>query len=1102
MTTRRLLAVAWIAARTFACSSHAAPVATNIAGICALDYRALTNRPAVRASGILTAQEPGGNGYLQDQGWWIRLAPFTNTPALAPGTRVDVEGVAGLDQRGLVIQATRIEPRGDGPLPAPQATHLDFISQPVHHGRRVRVEGIVVSTSEIAHTPGRPPEMFVVLATPTSAVGLRVQGRAHDAEVASWVGTPAWVTGVAVPVANPKGQLLGTMLLVTPKDSLVPMPTVPGARQDWPLFKIHDLLRPGNAAAGDRPVRIQGTVTAVLSPFFAFIQDDTSGILLQFDPFPIPLRIGQSVKAEGFPRVDARPAMGPGRESAAVVFRCYRSWSSASQPLPAGIPAAGNLLGHSWLNFRRITTEGRVQAVVRQGASNEFRISLLCGNTGLDVLGSHPSTAQPLPNPESMVRVTGVLDQRAQVDKPNDPILLYLADIHDITVVAPPPRDTTRDLAMAAVPASALALLALGWAFALRRAVRRRTAKLAAANASLAQAGRARADFLTHMSHEVRTPVHAMNGLLQLLSRLPLADQPRALVQRLATTSRSLAHLVNDALDLSKIDAGQLVLDPQPFHPNALLDHLDGLFAPLAHDQGLAWSVQRLPAHAPHLVGDAFRLQQVLCNLASNAIKFTRHGHVRLLASLAPATPADPNGPQVLSITCEDSGVGIAPETLRRLFQPYSQADASTPRTHGGSGLGLAIARQLVQLMGGTLHAESQPGAGSRFQLLVPLPLLPQELPGLAPPNGQPNARPSIPTPQHPRAHRLAGRRILVADDHPTNLGILEAALGQEDACALLVPDGLAALHAIESDPSGFDALVIDLEMPVMDGLEAMRRIRRIPGCENVPIVACSAGIRAERREAARAAGATTFLSKPFDLDDLVATLAQFLPPDAPETHGIRHPTPRTSTPSPQADATATHAAFPNIEGHRPPRRRATLRWQPSRVPSCLAPVPRQPRRMQRRLAPRRPARPPRRRPQPIARAGRRRVHAGGPGGGHLGRRGRPTPPTRSDAAPATLGRVGTAHGRARAPPRCRAVAPLPIPGQHIPLVERHRSRHRGIHAAVKARTPFPIPHSPLPHTQCPRPPAPRTPHPPTRNTGCKQPPPPVKPRPKRGGGG
>lgn len=916
MTTRLLLAVAWASAGTASLPAVAGPVATNIADIRALAYEVLTNRPAVQASGILTAHEPGGRWYLQDKAIGIQLVPSTNTPALAPGTRVVVQGVASLDPRGVLIHASRVEPQGVGPLPAPQATHLDFISQSNHHGRRVRVEGIVISTSHIHRPPGDPPEMFVVLGTPTSSVGLRVQGRAHDAEVASWVGTPAWATGVAVPVANPKGQLLGTMLLVTPNDSLVPTPTTPGARQGWPCVQIQDLLRPGHVSAGDKPVRIQGHVTAVLSPFFAFLQDDTSAVLVQFAPLPRPLKPGDLLMAEGFPRVESLPALAPGLESTPVVFTSYRSWTNGSQGLPKGVPVPSTFLRHSSINFRRITTEGRVQAVLRQGASDDFRISLLCGKTVLDVLGTHPIKAQPLPNAGTTVQVTGVLDQRAQPDKPDGPIRLHLADLRDLVEIAPPPRDTTRDLAMAAVPASALALLALGWAFALRKAVRRRTAELATANASLAQASRARADFLAHMSHEVRTPVHAMNGLLQLLSRLPLADQPRALVQRLAITSRSLAHLVNDALDLSKIDAGQLVLDPQPFHPNALLDHLDGLFAPLAHDQGLAWSVQRLPAHAPHLVGDAFRLQQALSNLASNAIKFTRHGHVRLLASLAPASPTDPNGPQALSITCEDSGTGIAPETLQRLFQPYSQADASIQRTHGGTGLGLAIARQLVQLMGGTLHAESQPGAGSRFHLRVPLPLHAQDLPNLAPSG----PRPSLDTHPSPRpsARRLHGRRILVADDHPTNLGILEAALAQEDASALLVPDGLAALHAMESDPSGFDALVIDLEMPVMDGLEAMRRIRRIPGCDRVPIIACSAGIRAAKREAALAAGATTFLSKPFDLDDLVANLAQFLPPDAPDTPEMSRPSPLLPTPTPWADATAIPHPFPSIEGIDP----------------------------------------------------------------------------------------------------------------------------------------------------------------------------------------
>ncbi|MFM8421358.1 MAG: ATP-binding protein, partial [Verrucomicrobiota bacterium] len=840
----------------------------------------------------------------------VIVTPMEGSVPVTPGSRIRVEGVAESDGPLRRIRPVRITPRGTLGLPEPRSVSFAQLKQADVEFARVAVEGTVLATSPVEGPRDvTKPDALVVLSTPDGIVALQVQPRSPALELAPMSGRHVRASGIASPVVDPIGRVIDVAVIVTPLDAIHATPN----KTALPEVPVTTIQEASMAQSSDptNTLRIQGIVTAMPARNAIFVQD-ASGAMMVRSTHPIAAQPGDRVEAEGVPRREM--VLGGAVSLEAGVTVALHATHLKTGP-PGDLPQAARVgwddLDHNAVNFLRIEVDALVLASARLGDPTHFRVSLRCGQLLLDALGTHPDPKAPLPAARSRILVRGVLDQRSQPDTQYQPLRVHVARLEDIVVVAPPPSDPARILAWVAGIVAALGLLSLAWAFTLRRGVRLRTAQLAAANASLAAASRARADFLAHMSHEVRTPVHAMNGLLQLLARRPGEEESRSILQRLSSAARSLTHLVNDALDLSKIDAGQLALDPQPFHPNGLLDHLDGLFATLAREKGLTWLVERLPDDAPRLVGDSFRLQQVLSNLASNAIKFTRHGHVHVRASLAPA--AAPAGLQTLSIACEDSGMGIAPEFLGRLFQPYSQADASIQRTHGGTGLGLAISRRLVERMGGTLHAESQPGVGSIFRVQLPLPVL-THADG---PSHGPAAHDAA-VHQPPQGQRLAGRRILVADDHPTNLGILEAAIEQENGCSLLVPDGLAALHAITEDPRGFDAVVMDLEMPVMDGPEAIRRIRAIPGCEGLPIVACSAGIRANKRQAALSAGADGFLPKPFDLDDLVHALVLHLKPRPDASPPTAHP-PRPPTPSPTSlEGAPAHPPLPLIEGIDP----------------------------------------------------------------------------------------------------------------------------------------------------------------------------------------
>ena len=388
----------------------------------------------------------------------------------------------------------------------------------------------------------------------------------------------------------------------------------------------------------------------------------------------------------------------------------------------------------------------------------------------------------------------------------------------------------------------------------LEQKVQERTAQLAAASAAKTQ-------FLAHMSHEIRTPMNAVLGLAQLLSREPLSPGQLTMVRHLGEAGDALLNIIDDILDFSKIEAGQLRIDVQAFSVATVLERVRHLFQNSAAAKGLDFRVNSPAATAlGTLRGDPRRIEQILINLLGNAIKFTATGGVELV--ILPQASAD--DAVRLRFEVRDTGIGVAPEALSRLFQPFSQGDASITRRFGGTGLGLAISQRLVRLMGGTLGAESRPGQGSTFWFELPF-----ARDGESPP--VPVAAPS------PVGARLAGLRVLAVDDNRINLLVLARALQQAGALTILVADGQQALDRLRATPDGFDVVLMDIQMPVMDGLTATREIRRDADLAHLPVIALTAGVLAEEREAALRAGVDDFLAKPLDMARLQDLLSRYL---------------------------------------------------------------------------------------------------------------------------------------------------------------------------------------------------------------------------------
>lgn len=385
---------------------------------------------------------------------------------------------------------------------------------------------------------------------------------------------------------------------------------------------------------------------------------------------------------------------------------------------------------------------------------------------------------------------------------------------------------------------------------------RQAEAALARARDEAEAANRAKSAFLANTSHELRTPLNGMIGLARL-ARDPALDEARRrqYLDQIGDSAQSLAAIISDILDLSKIESGKLALETAVFDLGALLHTLQLGYTMLADAHGLTLVLEVEPGAGGHVIGDPLRVRQILSNFLSNALKFTEHGSIRMRVTRVDA--------QLLRFEIHDTGVGIDDATMARLFRPFTQADESTTRRFGGTGLGLSICRELASLMGGRVGADSALGQGSCFWAMLPLPA--------AAPPAQASAD------EMPAVH---GARVLLVEDNAVNMLIAVAMLEQWGVSVEQATDGPQAIEAVaRANVQGqpFDAVLMDVQMPQMSGYEATRALRAQPGGENLPVIALTAAALVTEREDALAAGMNDFLTKPIDSDRLRATLARWV---------------------------------------------------------------------------------------------------------------------------------------------------------------------------------------------------------------------------------